>query len=77
MKNLYLWFETSEERRSFVAELLEIPTQRQRNGTERFSKEWEETLSELERGKTFSPYYNLQGRYYFARVPEEKEGAHP
>ena len=73
MKNLYLWFETKEERRAFVVELLEIHTEHQRNGTETLSKEWEESLAELEEGKTFSPYYNLYRRYYFAKVPEEEE----
>lgn len=72
MKNLYLWFETKEERRNFVVELL-IQTERQRNGTEKLPKGWEDTLTELERGTTFSPYYNLYRRYYFARVPEAKE----
>ena len=32
MKNLYLWLQNAEERRAFVVELLEIPTERQRNG---------------------------------------------
>lgn len=73
MKNLYVWFANAQERRAFVIELLEIQTERQRNGTETLPNAWEESLAGLEKGKTFSPYYNLYRRYYFARLPEEEE----
>lgn len=85
MSNLFIWFNTVEERRAFVLELLEIPELVQRNGTKKAQREQEalvEDLSEhmahLEKGKTSSPYYNLYKYYYFGIIPEwEKRPVHP
>ena len=77
MRNLYIWFPSSEVRRSFVLKLLEIPELTPRNGTKKAQKEYERQLESLNEhleflgaGKTQSPYFNLYKEYYQGNIPE-------
>lgn len=77
MPNLYIWFESVEERRAFVEELLGIPAITPRDETKhaqqeaaRRKRQLEKYMAMLESGRTSSPYYNLHQRFQSARIPD-------
>ncbi|MTI95543.1 MAG: hypothetical protein FH749_08650, partial [Firmicutes bacterium] len=59
MANLWLWFPDAQERREYVIQLL---------GLESTKKEalalQEEYLAGLDAGKTYSPWFGLEGQFY-------------
>ena len=77
MPNLYIWFESVEERRAFVMELLEIPeivphnnSKQARQEAARRKKHLDGYIALLESSKTSSPYYSLHKRVNDALSPE-------
>ncbi len=76
MANLYVWFETAEQRRAFVMHMLSIADIVPRNGSktaareaEKQRQELQECLGCLDAGATHSPYYRLYRNYYMNQVP--------
>ena len=75
--NLYIWFESVEERRALVMELLEIPeivphnnSKQARQEAARRKKHLDGYIALLESSKTSSPYYSLHKRVNDALSPE-------
>ena len=84
MANLYVWFPSSEERRAFVLEMLEIGEIVPRNQSKIAQKEAQRQredlaihLASLDEGKTKSFYYGLQRQYYMGRIPEHEQKRFP
>ncbi|MFY9202396.1 MAG: tetratricopeptide repeat protein [Limnochordia bacterium] len=80
MPNLYIHFESIEDRRAFLLEILEIPEILPRNNSPkarqeaaRRQKQLDAYIARLEAGKTSSPYYNLHKRIHGARIPRNMD----
>ncbi|OWZ84105.1 tetratricopeptide repeat protein [Natranaerobius trueperi] len=69
MKNIYICFESLEERRSFVKTIIELNAA-QRKETSFIKKTRNEALNSMEQGRTHSPYYKLHRNYYLGIIPE-------
>ncbi|MGI6366617.1 MAG: tetratricopeptide repeat protein [Bacillota bacterium] len=59
MANLWLWFPNAEERRQFLIDLLGLKAR-----NKAVAEMQEEYLSALEAGKTRSPWYHLESKFY-------------
>ena len=72
MANLWLWFPNAQERRQYVIKLLGLDS----TETEELSLQ-EEYLSDLEAGKTCSPWYCLEGKFYMNITEKYQWQSHP
>lgn len=59
MANLWLWFPNAEERRQYVVDLLGLKSR-----NKEIMELQEQCLSDLEEGKTRSPWYCVEGKFY-------------
>lgn len=75
MANMWLWFETQEQRLEFVKQMLKLkpvaPQGRSRAAREAAAAEsqlWEELLLSLNQGKTKGAWYDLEKTFYMAHM---------
>lgn len=82
MANMWLWFETQEQRLEFVKQMLKLesvlPQGRSKAAREAAAAEnqlWEGLLQSLNEGKTRGAWYQLEKRFYLANLRDYSQRA--